>query len=112
MLSHSAGLISSALRKNDVAGRVGGEEFCVVLPGIGLEEARSVADRIRCRIDSKEILAKKSTTLRISASLGVSSADEAGNYEFEQLQSVADARLYQAKQYGRNRVVWHDQDRK
>ena len=55
-----------------------------------------------------DILVKKSTTLRISASLGVSSADEAGNYEFEQLQSVADARLYQAKQCGRNRVVWRD----
>lgn len=51
---------------------------------------------------------KKSTTLRVSASLGVSSADEAGNYEFEQLQSVADVRLYQAKQSGRNRVVWRD----
>ena len=108
VLSHTAGLIASALRKNDVAGRVGGEEFCVVLPGIGLEEARSVADRIRCRINSKEILVKKSTTLRVSASLGVSSADEAGNYEFEQLQSVADVRLYQAKQSGRNRVVWRD----
>nr|WP_275991972.1 cellulose biosynthesis regulator diguanylate cyclase DgcQ [Enterobacter quasiroggenkampii] len=112
VLSHTAGVIASALRKNDVAGRVGGEEFCVVLPGIGLEEARGVADRIRCRITSKEILVKKSTTLRISASLGVSSADETGNYDFEQLQSVADVRLYQAKQSGRNRVVWRDQDRK
>ncbi|CZX54723.1 TPA: cellulose biosynthesis regulator diguanylate cyclase DgcQ [Enterobacter bugandensis] len=112
VLSHSAGLISSALRKNDVAGRVGGEEFCIVLPGLGLEEARGVAERIRCRINSKEILVKKSTTLRISASLGVSSARENENYDFEQLQSVADARLYKAKQDGRNRVVWHDHDKK
>ena len=112
VLSHTAGLIATGLRKNDVAGRVGGEEFCVALPGISLEEARGVAERIRCRINSKEILVKKSTTLRISASLGVSSADEKGNYDFEQLQSVADARLYQAKQTGRNRVVWRDQERK
>ncbi|MGP6135927.1 cellulose biosynthesis regulator diguanylate cyclase DgcQ [Enterobacter chuandaensis] len=112
VLSHTAGLIASALRKNDVAGRVGGEEFCVVLPGIGLEEARVIADRIRCRINSKEILVKKSTTLRISASLGVSSAQEKENYDFEQQQSVADARLYKAKQGGRNRVVWNDQDKK
>jgi diguanylate cyclase (GGDEF)-like protein len=55
---------------------------------------------------------KKSTTLRISASLGVSSARENENYDFEQLQSVADARLYKAKQDGRNRVVWHDHDKK
>ncbi|EKS7212138.1 cellulose biosynthesis regulator YedQ [Enterobacter ludwigii] len=112
VLSHAAGLIGSALRKNDVAGRVGGEEFCVVLPGSGLEEARGIAERIRSRINSKEILVKKSTTVRISASLGVSSAQEKDNYDFEQLQSVADARLYQAKQCGRNRVFWHDQDKK
>jgi diguanylate cyclase (GGDEF)-like protein len=112
VLSHAAGLIASALRTNDVAGRVGGEEFCVVLPGLGLEEAAKVAERIRSRIDSKEILVKKSTTLRVSASLGVSSAQEKENYNFEQLQSIADVRLYEAKQGGRNRVVWRDHDRK
>lgn len=112
VLSHSAGLIASALRTNDVAGRVGGEEFCVVLPGIALDEAAEVAERIRSRINSKEILVKKSTTVRVSASLGVSCAQEKGNYDFEQLQSIADARLYRAKQHGRNQVVWDDPDKK
>jgi diguanylate cyclase (GGDEF)-like protein len=112
VLSHSAGLIASALRTNDVAGRVGGEEFCVVLPGIALDEAAEIAERIRSRINSKEILVKKSTTVRVSASLGVSCALEKGNYDFEQLQSIADARLYRAKQRGRNQVVWDDQDKK
>ncbi|MGK3224404.1 cellulose biosynthesis regulator diguanylate cyclase DgcQ [Enterobacter soli] len=112
VLSHSAGLIASALRTNDVAGRVGGEEFCVVLPGIALDEAAEIAERIRTRINSKEILVKKSTTVRVSASLGVSCAQEKGNYDFEQLQSIADARLYRAKQRGRNQVVWDDQDKK
>lgn len=112
VLSHAAGLIASALRSSDVAGRVGGEEFCVVLPGLGLEEAARVAERIRSRIDGKEILVKNSTTLRVSASLGVSSAEEKDNYNFEQLQSIADARLYEAKQSGRNRVVWRDHRRK
>ncbi|UKJ19805.1 cellulose biosynthesis regulator YedQ [Enterobacter mori] len=112
VLSHAGGLIASALRANDVGGRVGGEEFCVVLPGLTLEEAANVAERIRARIDSKEILVKKSVTLRISASLGVSSAQETGNYNFEQLQSIADARLYEAKQGGRNCVVWRDHNKK
>lgn len=62
MLSHAAGLIASTLRDKDIAGRVGGEEFCVVLPGMTLEEAAEVAEQIRERIDSKEILIKKSTT--------------------------------------------------
>lgn len=108
VLSHAAGLIASGLRTNDVAGRVGGEEFCVVLPGISLPEATEIAQRIRTRINSKEILVRKSTTLRISASLGVSCAHEKGNYGFEQLQSIADARLYLAKQSGRNQVCWQD----
>ncbi|WP_333902060.1 cellulose biosynthesis regulator diguanylate cyclase DgcQ [Enterobacter wuhouensis] len=112
VLSHAGGLIASALRPNDVAGRVGGEEFCVVLPGVGLAEASAVAERIRARIDSKEILVQKSTTLRISASLGVSSAQEKDNYQFEQLQSIADARLYEAKQGGRNRVVSNGHEKK
>lgn len=112
VLSHAGGLIASALRANDVGGRVGGEEFCVVLPGLTLEEAANVAERIRARIDSKEILVKKSVTLRISASLGVSSAQETDNYNFEQLQSIADARLYEAKQGGRNCVVWRDHNKK
>jgi len=108
VLTHAARLITSTIRKADVAGRVGGEEFCVVLPGAGPEEAMQIAERIRERINDREILVKKSETTRISVSIGVSSALESDNYDFEQLQSVADARLYQAKQRGRNRVVGQD----
>lgn len=112
VLCHTAGLIARALRSTDVAGRVGGEEFCVVLPGATTQQAVDVAERIRAYISSKEILVKKSTTTRISASMGVSSAEENGNFDFEQLQSIADARLYLAKQQGRNQVVWRDADKK
>ncbi|XNM59324.1 diguanylate cyclase [Escherichia coli] len=55
------------------------------------------------------MLIAKSTTIRISASLGVrSSSEETGDYDFEQLQSLADRRLYLAKQAGRNRVFASD----
>jgi len=108
VLTHAARLITSTIRKVDVAGRVGGEEFCVVLPGAGPEEAMQIAERIRQRIRDREILVKKSQTARISVSIGVSSAQESNNYDFEQLQSIADARLYQAKQRGRNQVVGQD----
>lgn len=108
VLSHAAGLISSSLRAQDVAGRVGGEEFCVILPGASLTEAAEVAERIRLKLNEKEMLIAKSTTIRISASLGVSSSEETGDYDFEQLQSLADRRLYLAKQAGRNRVCASD----
>lgn len=109
VLSHAAGLISRSLRAQDVAGRVGGEEFCIVLPCANLAQAQEIAERIRLRLNEKEILIARSTTLRISASLGVSSTEETGDYDFEQLQSLADGRLYLAKQAGRNRVCASDQ---
>lgn len=108
VLAHVAGLIGSSLRKGDIAGRVGGEEFCLLLPGASLAEALRVAERIRVRINSKEILLSKGATLKVSASLGVSCSDEQQQYDFEQLQSIADGRLYRAKQHGRNRVEAED----
>lgn len=109
VLSHTAGLISSSLDEQQVAGRVGGEEFCILLPGRTLAEAVEIAERIRQRIASKEILIHKHTTIRISASLGVSEAREAESYDFEHLQSIADQRLYRAKHQGRNQVCAEDE---
>lgn len=104
VLSYAAGLIGKSVRAQDVAGRVGGEEFCVLLPGATLADAAMVADKIRQRISEKEIFVQKSQTIRVTASLGVCSAQESGNYDFEYLQSVADSRLYLAKNNGRNQV--------
>ena len=109
VLTHAAGLISGTLRTYDVAGRVRGEEFCVVLPETSLAQAERIAERIRQRLNEKEILVAKSTTIRISASLGVSGSQETDDYDFEHLQSLADGRLYLAKQAGRNRVCVADQ---
>lgn len=108
VLIHAAAMLSDAFRTGDIAGRVGGEEFCIVLPDTSLEEATKVAERIRVRINSKELLLKQGNTVRISASFGVSSAAEFSDYDFERLQTYADHRLYKAKQGGRNQVCNHD----
>lgn len=108
VLTHAAAMLSDAFRSGDVAGRVGGEEFCIVLPDTTLEEAVKVAERIRVRINSKQLLLKQGNTVRISASFGVSSAFEFNDYDFERLQSYADHRLYKAKQSGRNQVCSQD----
>lgn len=108
VLTHAAAILTSCLRTDDVAGRVGGEEFCVVLPGATLEDAAKVAERIRERLNRREILFKQGNTVRISASFGVSCASEFRDYDFERLQSFADHRLYKAKQDGRNQVCVQD----
>lgn len=110
VLAHVARLIENTLGSADAAGRVGGEEFCVILPDSTLAQAKALAERIRARIAAKEILLPKGRTLRMTASLGVSSgvADEMTN--FEMLQSIADNRLYRAKRSGRNQVCASDED--
>lgn len=104
VLSHVSSTIASQIRRSDLAGRVGGEEFCLVMPGASRKDACVMAERIRAKINNREMLIGKGITLRISASLGVSSSDEKGVYDIEHLQSVADGRLYLAKQNGRNQV--------
>lgn len=108
VLTHAARLISGSIQGEDLAGRVGGEEFCIVLPDSTLLQAQRVAERVRERISRKEILVHNSQTIRISASLGVSSAEPSESYVFEYLQMVADRRLYLAKRGGRNRVCAED----
>ncbi|MCU5773261.1 cellulose biosynthesis regulator diguanylate cyclase DgcQ [Erwiniaceae bacterium BAC15a-03b] len=105
-LAHVAGVIRRALRAMDIAGRVGGEEFCLLLPETSLQDAVAIAERIRQKLAQKELLIHNDQTLKLTASLGVASSEEQGEYEVESLQSLADSRLYIAKQSGRNRICW------
>ena len=107
-LMHVAAVISHTLRRYDVAGRIGGEEFCIVLPETTLADAQAVAERIRIRLAGKTILLNATTVFNVTLSAGVTSSQEQGDYNAERLQAVADRRLYQAKSGGRNRVCAED----
>ena len=108
VLIHIGRVILNKIRKEDIAGRVGGEEFCLVLPDTSLAQATVIAERIRESINSREILISRNQTIRVSASLGGCSSDELAQYDFQVLQSIADKRLYLAKTSGRNRVCAED----
>lgn len=108
VLIHIGRVILNKIRKEDIAGRVGGEEFCLVLPDTSLAQATVIAERIRESINSREILISRNQTIRVSASLGVCSSDELAQYDFQVLQSIADKRLYLAKTSGRNCVCAED----
>jgi len=105
-LSHAACIITQSLRKMDIAGRVGGEEFCLLLPETHLQDAVAIAERLRQKLAQKELLVSSDKTLKLTASFGVASSEEQGDYQPASLQSLADGRLYKAKQSGRNRVCW------
>jgi len=97
--------MGAALRDIDMLGRLGGEEFAVLLPQTQLSGALEVAERLRSAIASVEIpVDSEPMTVGLSASLGVvdRQTDETGP---DRILSRADAALYRAKDEGRNRVV-------
>jgi len=93
---------AQALRKIDIMGRYGGEEFVVILPETSTESAFVLADRLRKTIEDLEILAPKGS-IHVTASLGLAALDEQC-ITLENLLECADKALYDAKQAGRNQV--------
>jgi diguanylate cyclase (GGDEF)-like protein len=91
--------MTGAIRTGDHAGRVGGEEFCILLPGAGPDEARAVAERVRAAV------AAITGPAEVTTSIGLSSGTT-GETTARELLDQADGALYEAKRAGRNRVCW------
>lgn len=102
VIRHLAGTLRQNLRDHDSVARIGGEEFCAVLPPMPVDQAKAVAERIRADFEAAEIRLV-SETVRATVSVGVatSGADES----FSSVLNRADAALYKAKDTGRNRVT-------
>ncbi|WP_292821969.1 diguanylate cyclase [Methylophilus sp.] len=97
--------IENTIREKDLLGRLGGEEFAVVLPNTSLEEARVIAERIRVMIAELSFYTSQRTqSFHTTISIGISCAAET-IYAYELLYKHADLALYEAKQSGRNLVV-------
>jgi diguanylate cyclase (GGDEF)-like protein len=97
-----AKIFQQSLRKVDIIGRYGGEEFVFLLPETSLEEAGVVAERLRTLIAEYEVPVQAGT-IRVTACLGVASLENcSGN--IDALLECADQALYAAKQGGRNQV--------
>jgi diguanylate cyclase (GGDEF)-like protein len=103
VLRHMAQVLPTGLRGRDRLGRLGGEEFLVVLPGAGMEQAARVAARMRAAIAATPLIGAAGQlhfTVSIGvAELGLPQESVAG------LLARADAALYQAKGNGRNAVA-------
>jgi diguanylate cyclase (GGDEF)-like protein len=98
-----ADVLSSALRPTDIAGRIGGEEFSVALPGCSIEVTLAIARRIRVAFqdDARFVNGQR---IGATVSIGVASAPEHGG-SLDEIIASADGALYRAKGLGRNRVV-------
>ena len=104
VLKMVAKLLESKFGNKDSICRYGGEEFCVLLPGTGLDKAIEIAQEVRSTIESYATMGIETKgPLTVTASIGVA-AIEQGATEPGKLVDQADKALYQAKETGRNRV--------
>jgi diguanylate cyclase (GGDEF)-like protein len=104
VLQHTAQVIASSVRSTDLVGRLGGEEFMVLLPDTAPPDARSLAEKIRIRL-ADTASPWQGALITITVSIGIGRTSAAENRSFEALYQEADKALYLAKQGGRNRVV-------
>ena len=113
VLKTIAKIMRSQLREYDIAARYGGEEFVILLPYTTVTEAKLVAERLLKSVNSKVIdiekvnTKNKTKTISVSISIGICEYNHEDKYD--QLVMKADKALYEAKETGRNRIVFYQE---
>ncbi len=103
VLQSVAGILQETIRTQDAVGRMGGDEFCVLLTDTSLAEAIVVAERLRAEVEEM-VVQYHGARVQVRASLGVTSSEFSG-LTWQALIDHSDAALYRAKRLGRNTVV-------
>jgi len=101
VLRQIAAILGGLTRKSEFLARFGGEEFVLLMPGMGSAEAAVLCERLRHAVETWS-WAEQNTQLQVTISIGIASTD--GADEPTAILAAADALLYQAKANGRNRV--------
>lgn len=97
-----AELGSETMRSRDLFARLGGEEFAGILPGVGCDEAKAIAERLREKVANKD-LSEFNIKQKLTVSIGVACLDQVDT-SFDELLNAADIAMYYAKANGRNLV--------
>ncbi len=109
VLKQFARILTEEVREIDRVGRYGGEEFMLLLPGTVLDAGVTFAERVRKQVEANTFTFE-GTSIRRTASFGVSAWPHPRIANCEALMRAADDALYVAKETGRNRVVRFDSD--
>lgn len=104
-----AGIVTLAVRPYDICGRIGGEEFAILLPSCSSEAAVQLAERLRAAVETAHIVVD-GVTIPVTASFGVSSILSAAETSLDTALVQADQALYRAKHAGRNLVMTAGRD--
>lgn len=102
VLKGFAEVLRASIRKHDTAGRYGGEEFALLMPGTGKDTAVRVAERVRRELEVRGVIVE-GRRIDVTISGGIATYGVDGD-DWDTLLSAADTALYQAKDAGRNRV--------
>jgi diguanylate cyclase (GGDEF)-like protein len=103
VLMRFVAVVQDNIRPTDYLFRIGGEEFCCLLPHTRTDPAHAVAERIRRQFEAAHVDAA-GLLVKATVSVGIASTDAFG-YEIDTLMRKADMAVYAAKRQGRNRVV-------
>jgi diguanylate cyclase (GGDEF)-like protein len=103
-LMHLAAVLAHGVRATDLIGRMGGEEFVILLPRTSLEATRKLAEKLRLQVMG-EPTAWQDQSISVTFSAGTACALPDVRMDFESLYAAADRALFDAKRSGRNRVV-------
>ena len=103
VLRRVAELSSEIMREHDLVGRLGGEEFIIVLPDADADAAMIACDRLRSTIAATALLLETGQTLSVTLSAGIAQLEPGDNQDA--LLAKADDALYRAKAAGRDRVL-------
>ena len=104
VLASFAHIVRRELRHDQLFGRLGGEEFAIMLPRALAAQGVALGEHLRRLVEQTELQAEGKQTLKITISVGVASLAMNEVKSLEQLMNMADIALYRAKSQGRNRV--------
>lgn len=104
VLCRVAHLLKETIAQQGIVGRLGGEEFVVILPDMTLASALQSAEHCRSQIEQHHLQLKDGRVLTVTASFGVAMADQ--SMAIDDVSRLADQALYQSKEKGRNQVSY------
>jgi len=107
VIKRFANYLKTSLRESDVIGRIGGEEFLVGLPNLGMDSGQFIAEKLRNNITNEPIIVDTTTTLHITISIGLTIHHHTEEINIQNILKKADIALYNAKNSGRNKVCIH-----
>lgn len=109
VLQQAARAMQRILRRADILGRLGGEEFMIILPETQGGAGRQIAERLRKQLSQTKITYGE-LELYVTISIGVFYLAEPGALSIDEMVKVADEAMYEAKETGRNKVVYRGSD--